>query len=278
MATDTPHTRTSWAPGFPDSVHWLWVAIGVFTGSILIGTLVPIVEATPPRPDVAVLIGALTFSLTGVFVGYLSPGKTIFEAALTGLILSFAVPVIAHYGWGVVMDPRTTFLGVPAGILLATAGGWIGEIMQGTIAEEEHPGFQWSWVTVGTALGVLCSVYALFIPNALFGTSTLASVGLFLGSFFATALLVGFLSPGATILEPATAAAFAIVIDGLLALIGLHVPFPPLTIVVFAVIAFFIAIVGGYVGEVAHNLYYRTAWGGTFRGVEVPKPGAEEGG
>jgi hypothetical protein len=256
-------------------VHWGWVAIGVALGGVLIGTVVPIVQAIPPRPDVAVLIGTLTFGLTGVLVGFFSPGRTIFEATLTGLILAFVVPVIAHYGWNIVMDPRTTFLGIPAAIVVATAGGWIGEIMQGTIAEDKDAGFQWSWVTVGTALGVLTSVYAVFIPNALIGTSAFATLLLFLGSFFFTGFVVAFLSPGATLLEPAAAAGLAILADAFLALMGLHVPFPLLAIVIAIVMAFLIALAGGYVGEVAHNLYYRTAWGGTFRGVEVPKPGQE---
>ncbi|MGD8279235.1 MAG: hypothetical protein PVH00_14455, partial [Gemmatimonadota bacterium] len=138
---------------------------------------------------------------------------------------------------------------------------------------DEHGGVQWSWVLVGTALGVLASLYAVFIPNALFQISPLVTLILFLAGFFLTALVVGFLSPGATILEPALAAGLAIVIDASLTLIGLHVPFPLLAVAIAACLGFLIAVAGGYVGEVAHNLYFHTAWGGTFRGVEVPRPG-----
>lgn len=53
--------------------RWVWVAVGVVIGGALLATLVPIVEAAPPRPDVAVLVGVLTAVLMGVLVGYHSP-------------------------------------------------------------------------------------------------------------------------------------------------------------------------------------------------------------
>ena len=62
----------------------------------------------------------------------------------------------------------------------------------------------------------------------------------------------------------------------LLALMGFRAPFPLPAVAIAAVIAFVLALAGGYVGEVAHNLRFRSAWGdeepGTYR--EVPKPGA----
>ena len=44
--------------------------------------LVPVVEGIPPRPDVAILVGALTFALMGTLVGFQSPGRTIREAVI----------------------------------------------------------------------------------------------------------------------------------------------------------------------------------------------------
>jgi hypothetical protein len=72
------------------------------------------------------------------------------------------------------------------------------------------------------------------------------------------------------------AAILVMILDALLALAGFQAPFPLIAVIVAAVLAFVIALAGGYVGEVAHNLYFKTAWGGVRRGVKAPKPEEED--
>ena len=256
--------------------RWVWVAVGVVIGGALLATLVPIVEAAPPRPDVAVLVGVLTAVLMGVLVGYHSPGKTIAEPAVAGALLGVLTPIVLRIGFGFTLAPAVSTLGVFAGILLATAGGWVGEIMQGTIEDGDRESFQWVWVGVGSVLGVLLSVYSVFVLHALFSLSSLGILIAFLGSFFVTGFIVAFYSPGATVREPAVAASLVIMVDAMLALAGFRAPFPFVMVMIACVLAFFIAMVGGYLGEVAHNFRFDTSWGGTKRGRAIPKPGGAE--
>jgi len=263
-----PATRTSPLP----PLRWRWVVIGVLLGGILIATLVPVVEATPPRPDVAILVGILTFALMGVLVAFHSPGRTIAEAAVAGALLGVLTPTVLRLGYGISLPPATVMLGFLSGISLSAVGGWVGEVLQGTIEDGDRKVFQPVWVLVGTLLGVMLSVYAVFVPNALFVLTPFQTLLWFLSSFLVTAFVVAFFSPGATILEPATAAALVVLLDLELALAGFEAPFPLLAVMIAVGLGFLCGLIGGYLGEVAHNLYYRTAWGGTFRGVEVPKP------
>lgn len=57
------------------------------------------------------------------------------------------------------------------------------------------------------------------------------------------------------------------------ALVGFHAPFPLMAVVLALAGSFVIALVGGYVGEVLHNLRFRTAMGeepGLYTPVEKP--------
>lgn len=254
-------------------VRWLWVALGVVLGAALIATVVPIVEDIPPRPDVAVLVGALTFVLMGILVGYHSPGRTIREAAIAGGVLAVATPVVLRAAFGFVLPPSTTALGVVAGFGLSAAGGWVGELMQGTIDDGDRESFQWAWVGAGTVLGVMLSIHSVFVLRSLMELTPLGTLLAFLASFFATAFVIAFFSPGSTILEPATAAALVIFIDAMLALAGFRAPFPFMAVAVAAVMGYAVALAGGYLGEVAHNFRYGTAWGGVEMGKAAPKPG-----
>ena len=276
MATVHEEGRPSTPTAPLPPVRWRWVLIGLLLGGVLIASLVPVVEATPPRPDVAILVGILTFALMGVLVAFHSPGRTIAEAAIAGALLGVLTPTVLRMGYGISLPPATVMLGFLAGISLAAVGGWVGEVLQGTIEDGDRNAFQPVWVLVGTLLGVMLSVYAVFVPNALFALTPIQTLIWFLSSFVVTAFVVAFFSPGATILEPAAAAALVVLLDVELALAGFEAPFPLLAVLIAVALGFAFGLLGGYLGEVAHNLYYRTAWGGTFRGVRVAKPGGDD--
>lgn len=256
-------------------LNWAWIVIGLILGIILIGTLVPIVRDEVPRPDAAVVIGALTFMLTGILVGFRSPGKTLVEpgisgiglAALTFLALRFGFLVTVPFGWMVA--------GLIVGPALAVLGGWVGEVLQGTLAPDaDAKKLQWPWIWVGTALGVMLNFYAVFLPHAIFDLPSLGILLTFLASFFVAAFFVAYFSPGVTILEPALAAFFMVSVDLALVLVGFNAPFPLLAVALAGMAGFAIGLAGGYAGEVAYDLHRKSAWGqapGSYR--EVAKPG-----
>jgi hypothetical protein len=132
---------------------------------------------------------------------------------------------------------------------------------------------------VGTILGVVLNVYSVFIPRGLFGWEGLQLLASFAASFFVVGVLVGYLSPGVTILEPALSAFGTILVDLILVSIGFSVPFPLIVAVMAAVVAFAIALLGGWVGEVAHALRTRSSMGGEAgEFTRVPTPGGSRSG
>ena len=249
------------AGGTTGAISWVWVFVGVVVGTALLATLVPIVRNVPPRPDVAILVGALTFALMGVLVSYNSPGDTALEAGLAGVILSFLTFVGIRFIEGFEPTMLRTALGFVGGITLAGLGGWGGEVLQGTYRTESVEGLQWPWIGVGALLGVMLSVYAVFLPTALWGVGPWGVLGFFASSFFVAAFFVGYFSPGVTIIEPAIAAVLIMVIDAALASLGFRAPFPLPVVVIGMMGAFVIALGGGYLGEVIHNIRFGTSWG-----------------
>lgn len=256
-------------------LSWFWVLLGILLGAPLIASLTAVVADEPPRPDVALLVGTLTFALVGILVGYHSPGRTIREPGVSGVVLAIAGALT----FGTLLDARLSptwyAIVLCGGPVLAVVGGWAGEMLQGTLEREGRPeGIEWGWIGVGTLLGVMLSCYSVFVLNAIFEPAPLYVLLAFVDSLFLTALFVGYFSPGVTILEPALAAMLVIAVDFLLGTLGFHAPFPLAAVLIAAVGAFFVALLGGYLGEVAHNLRWRSAWGeapGSY--TEAPKPG-----
>ena len=244
-------------------IRWSWVFFGMVLGGGLIASLVPIMKDEIPRPDAAVLIGALTFVLTGILVGFQSPGKTLREPAISGVGLALLTYLDLRFV--VLYTPPLPWLlaGLIAGPALSLIGGWVGEVLQGTMEPDQTPeGLQWPWIWAGTALGVMLTFYSIFLPKALFDFGYAGLFATFMASFFVVAFFVGYFSPGVTILEPAVAAFFIALSDFTIVLLGFNVYFPLTMTFIAGIAGFLIALVGGYLGEVAHNLRWGSSWGG----------------
>lgn len=257
-------------------LRWIWVGLGVAVGAVLLSTLVPIVEHEAPRPDVAILIGALTFVLTGILVGYQSPGRTEPEAAIAGAILGGLTLLMLRVAFDVSLSATRLGGGLVLGSALAVVGGWVGEVLQGTLRTAgPTSGLQWPWIVVGTVLGLMLNCYAVFVVHALFDLSSLGVLVSFLASFVVAGFFVGYFSPGITILEPAVAALLMVAGDMLLSVVGFRAPFPMVAVALGMVAGFVLALAGGYGGEVFSHLRHRKAWGDDERGAyrRVPKPG-----
>jgi hypothetical protein len=210
----------------------------------------------------------------GVLVSYRSPGDTWREAAYGGVGLALMTLVGIRTIEGIEVSPIVTSVGFFCAVMLAGLGGWGGEVLQGTHTGSDDKGLRWPWVGVGTLLGVMLSIYAVFLPDALWSVGPLGVLVFLSASFFAAAFFVGFFSPGVTIIEPAFAGMLIVGIDTLLVLLGFGIPFPVPVIAMGMTAAFLIALVGGYLGEVAHNVRSGAAWGdqvGVFKQTSKPE-------
>lgn len=219
---------TSDAPARWNSrLHWGWMLVGVLLGAVLITTFVGLVWSELPRPNVSILVGGLTFILTGVFVAYFSPGETILEPALSGIVLAALTGIVLALVVGMELTPLLVGVGLPAGFLLAMLGGWVGELMQGTLrSSEATEGIQWPWIAVGIVLGAILNAYFVFGGRALVGFSPLGVLVAFSASFVIAGLFVGLFSPGVTLLEPALAGLGLVALDVVITRAGLGAPFP----------------------------------------------------
>ena len=239
-------------------LRWPWVAAGVAIGVVLLGTLVPVVRHETPRPDVAILIGTLTVTLMGILVGFNSPGETIREAAIAGIFLVVLSFLAIGIGFELPVTAPLAAGGLLAGLALSALGGWVGEVLQGTLEHEgSGSGVEWPWILVGTVLGIMLNVYTVFVLQMMMDLSPAGVLVGFLVSFFVAAFFVGYFSPGVTILEPALAAVLVIAADMILIVMGFAPPVPMASVAIAAAAAFAIALAGGYSGELAHAAHVR---------------------
>lgn len=239
-------------------LHWGWMLVGVILGAVLITTFVALVWNELPKPNVSILVGALTFILTGVFVAYFSPGETILEPALSGIVLAALSGITLAFVVGLELTPLTIALGLPAGFILALIGGWVGELMQGTLqSSKPTAGIQWPWIAVGIVLGAILNAYFVFGGRALVGLSPLGVLFAFAASFIVAGLFVGVFSPGVTLLEPALAGLGLVALDVLITSAGLGAPFPMAAIAVAFAGAFFLSLAGGWFGELIQQRWVR---------------------
>lgn len=234
----------------PDALRWAWVVGGVVLGAVLIGLFMYLVDPDFQRPAVSGLMISLTIVLVGVLVGYRSRGETIREAAAAGIILIFIIVFIAAVGLGISAQPLVWLLSPFFGAMLALVGGYAGEMLQGTLDEaHEDKAIDWPWVFVSMVIGFSLSTYLVFLGQALFALTPADRLMVFGLSFFVTGWIVGFYSPGVTMIEPAIAAG---------GLVALHAGFivlwfeagPPLgTLLVALTGGVLAALAGGWLGE-----------------------------
>jgi hypothetical protein len=173
------------------------------------------VSSTFHSLEIQVLVTTAGFVLIGAIVGYFSPGVTIREAMIAGLITMLVMGGII-----IAIDAEIGHDKTMMGLLLlfscvfSLVGGWIGEKLQGTLEENETPSaFQYKWVIVGTVLGFVLNVLFVFLLPKLYNLNLQIMSFVFAFSFVVTGFVVGYKSPGVTIKEPAVAGAIAIVIE-----------------------------------------------------------------
>lgn len=245
--------------------RWKWVLISLAVGAALVAILVEVARGDLPHTieiphtDTVITAGVLAFVLSGLLVGFASPGNTIAEAGVAGLCLAiFCEAVIVT-----LLDDIIFWwmpLGIVGGFVLALGGGWVGELLQGTL--EDRSGrrgrLQWPWIGAGVIIGVLLSSYFVLLGKALFGLDALGILLGFSSSFLITGFFVGVFSPGITLLEPALAGIGAIFVDAFVSGAGLGAPFPVLAVLIAAVGAFVLSLVGGWIGE-----WTQMRWGST---------------
>ena len=93
-------------------------------------------------------------------------------------------------------------------------GGFTGVLLLGSLeVAHEDRRVDWPWVLVSIVLGFTLSGYAVLVGRELMGIDGHAALWVFAGSFLVTGWVVGFFSPGNTVVEPAIAGSLMFFLD-----------------------------------------------------------------
>lgn len=246
METD----RTVAAAEAADPMRWKWVIIGVLLGTLLVSTFLYFVDRYLDRPTVDGLVISLCIVVVGILVGATSKGETIREAAIAGLVLMVLTAAVVAFVLRIPVPVLVWLVSPFYAMVLALLGGYVGEMLQGTL-EEAHADEQidWPWVFVSVVVGFTLSSYAVFLTRAVLPPSPIQDLYVFAAAFLVTGLLIGFFSPGITMIEPAIAAAGMIIVhSGFIALYFEDAPALGTLLVAFAA-GTLLALFGGWLGE-----------------------------
>jgi hypothetical protein len=120
-------TETKKVGGF----EWAWVITGTVVGFILNNIFVYGLFALLRFGVAGILISlGASFIVAGIIVGYKSPGVTIKEAALAGVLGVIVNFFFIYYGFGAMFDMQYLLIGLAGAFILSFVGGWVGEEMQ----------------------------------------------------------------------------------------------------------------------------------------------------
>ncbi|HTP79394.1 MAG TPA: hypothetical protein VMM57_03200 [Bacteroidota bacterium] len=235
-------------------IEWKWVVIAVVVGLIIVGASYSIVSKTFHSMEIQALIMMVGFAATGAIVAYFSPGVTINEPAVGGMIV-MVLMLAFLYATGaseIKQSATTNVLLLVLGIFFSWAGGWVGEKLQGdedSATEAVSTRFQWKWVISGVVIGFALNALFVFLLAPAFQINLNLILVAFLVSFVVTGFVVGYKSPGVTIKEPALAGVFAVVLDWVFVefIVKLHVPAS--YVVSGLALGFLFSMVGAWLGE-----------------------------
>jgi hypothetical protein len=234
----------------PKSMRWGWVLVGVAVGAIVITVFLNVVDRYLDRPAVDGLVGSLTVLLVGILVGAASGGETLREAAVAGLM--FAVLTISVVAFQLRIEvPTFVWVAGPFyALVLALIGAYVGEMLQGTLEEAhiDRP-LDWPWVLVSIVIGFTLGTYALFLVGAVYPGSPSQDMTIMAAAFLVTGVVVGFFSPGKTMVEPAIAAAGLMVVHGGFMLLYFDAPPALSAVLTMFAVGVLLALGGGWLGE-----------------------------
>lgn len=231
-------------------IEWFWVIAGSVVGLLLIGLLVFMSSVKFHNPAIPYLIGGLAYIITGMILGHYSPGHTVKEAAIAGLL----IPVV-----GITMiklnlvqthiETINIFLTiglVVGGIILTELGGWIGEELEGY----DHPTkfIQWHWIIVASVIGFMLNCFILFFV-ALFVYKLIPIVIFLALSVLVSGIIAGYKSPGHTEMECGIAGAVTILLDYLFLKFGLEIEISLWLLFIALVGGGIFGLFGGWIGE-----------------------------
>jgi hypothetical protein len=171
---------------------------------------------TLPFPVLSLLAG---YMIAGFTAGILSEDETIAEpaiaAGIVSILLYFILPSLQLPAFKE-LPAELLLLICLNGVLLAFAGAWAGEKIQGTQEEQNTAGknsLEWGWVLCGIIVGVMITLLVAAVMVMIFGFKLMPQAAGFIAGVFFTGFIIGWRSPGITIREAAMAGFFTLIVN-----------------------------------------------------------------
>lgn len=248
------------------AVSWKWIGVGTVIGLAIVSLSYFILEPTFKSHAILFLVMLMGFVITGIVVGYFSPGVTLKESAVAGLFVAvLIIGLLFSLNKEALHNTTEQVLALIGGVILTLVGGWVGEKLQGSI-EEEHPSggrlfadLQWRWVAVGVILGFALNIVAVFLTAPLFTISLTWAFVMFCLSTFVTGFIVGFKSPGIALKEASLAGAIVVLLEWLFVEFSMELTVAGSTLAFGLVIGFLLTYLGAWVGEEIQARVQQTA-------------------
>lgn len=233
------------------------LGLSVIVGFIFIAGLAMLSSvffATALFPTYAMIAG---YILTGIVIGYFSKDVTIIEPGLGAIVASFAAAFfISSFELRGLSGLWTSdwILISMNGVILTFAGAWVGEMFQsGEVVSKATAAskFEWEWIIAGTIVGVLLSLLLVSILVLFLGYKESNYLIPLLIALLGTGYVVGYKSPGVTIVESGLAGFLTITININIVRLTLisESEIDAFSIIGALVVGYLVSLLGGYIGE-----------------------------
>jgi len=248
---------TTEATASKGGLEWKWIITGIIAGTALCLSLFLMVAKTFHLPLIPTYMSLLGFVVMGIIIGYKSEGYTLKEPAIGGFltlaVTGFTLSNFFNYSF-----TTTEMIGAPIlGLILGLIGGWVGEQIQITPEElvkeleaDKKGGLQWGWIIAGTVIAFIFNAFFVIGGFALlkFG---MGGIIMALGaSFLFAGLLVGYFSPGVTIMEAGVAGVLCVILNALfLYSFSLLMMEESVYVLEGLAVGFVLSLIGGWLGE-----------------------------
>lgn len=237
------------------SLRWRWVLAGAAATALLLSVFIRVVDPDLSNMQVSAAVSAATLMLAGVVIGRYSPGETIRETGVAGVLVFLVVMGYLEWGRGVDVWGIIWAAGPFYAATFAMVAGWVGEMLQGTLeVAHEDRALDWPWVFVCVICGFLLDAYLLFLGGALFELTAAHLLPILLVTIFLTGWFVGLLSPGFTAIEPGVASLVMVGLSAALAALWLPDPLPAGALVWGAGGGLVLGVAGGWLGELSQSM------------------------
>ncbi len=235
-------------------LQWKWVILSVIAGLIIVGASYYIVAPTFQSGQVQAIVMLVGFIVTGAIIGFYSPGITIKEASVGGVLVMIVMLLLLYITKAEIhFSAAINMLLLILGLGFSWVGGWAGEKLQGdeTSADEVHTKkFLWKWVIVGVIICFALNILFVFIISKFFPAYMYKSAFIgFVISFIITGFIIGYNSPGITLKEPAVAGLLAVLLDWVYLRYIVTLKVPGLYITVGLILGFLMTFFGAWLGE-----------------------------